>query len=700
MAKSALDELLDALGGDRPAVLFLGQNFGLSSDGRDLVLEALCQRAGVDSPWNWSRALDGRALTEDDCVWLAERFDRNVLNEGVERVFSLAWSAVFTTSVDQRISQRLETRGRVAESILSRDHFARAVRSRSRPAVHFLYGKASENQSDYRVPRNPVERMRRQAAHVIPLLNRIAETSTPLGVVVLEGYDPSEDWLHLDSLLAPLSASPGPRVLWFGRPKGAIGSPLLVQMEQEGSLISDARSLAAALAASDVVPESSGAVFQAEAGTLSLPGGSFLKVSPTLRLRTEAAAAVVDDSWVEDQDGQYGSERAEEAFRRFHGDFGGPRSTVDGIRRGFAIEREFEAKLFAITTDLLRKTGEVETFIILHGQSGSGKSIAMARLALKLRRAPVRIPVLFAWGRVPGATELDDFCEECERAGAFGTVVLCDSNEAYTRYRDLALALKSRGRRIVVVGTAYKVEDEKLRNDSRFVEAPDLLSPAETADLKALLLRFGSQDVARLEAAATGEHFLALLYRYLSASRARLAGGVSGEARFTEDLIRFRAKAVPRAVTPRTQLAHKLIAAGLVDGEMAIFEDDSEAAAQGADAAARFVDYVMAAGRLDCPVPLNLVIRAIRAESEAFELEQIGYLFGELDLFRWKSGDPEGNSFLIQPRLQLEAELICRRRMGSFEYELDCVLSLISSVRSTSIDADIEVSCKRLANTC
>ena len=51
------------------------------------------------------------------------------------------------------------------------------------------------------------------------LLNRIAETATVHGLVVIAGYRPSADWMPLDSLLAPLSGPICPKVLWFGRPE-------------------------------------------------------------------------------------------------------------------------------------------------------------------------------------------------------------------------------------------------------------------------------------------------------------------------------------------------------------------------------------------------------------------------------------------------------------------------------------------------
>jgi hypothetical protein len=691
MMRNAVQELIEVLRTERPAVLFLGQDYVRIDEGGDPVLQAFIERRtaqSVGSP-SWRDAFQEKPISEQEYEWLSERFDRSVQSERMERVFDLAWSAVFTSSVDPKIAQRLETRGRVPEPVLTKDHFARASRSRARPAVNFLFGRASDSSVDVRPPRSLLELKRRYATNTSAILNRLADTATPLGVVVVDGFDGSSDWLELDQLLAPISNVPGPRVLWFGGGGREAESMFLSQMEQDGLLIRDTRSLAQALVEHGVPAGTSQAVFHADVGTISFGEGKFLQLHSSVRLRTEAAAAVVDDTWT-DPAPLSDELSVEESFRRFHGDFGGPRAMVEGVGRGYAIVRDFEDRLALSAVSQLARTGELENFLVVHGQSGVGKSVALARLARELRIRH-KIPVLFSAGRVPAAVELDDFCEECERAGAPGTIVICDAGQFFERYRDLTVGLKSRGRRIVVVGSSYRIEEPKLIADDRFIEASEILSPAETSQLRELLLKYGGPEAAQLSVDRSGEHFLALLYRHLTVTRTRLAKGVASEARFVEGTIRLRARAVPRGAQAHSQLAQRLIEAGLTNNPTAIFDDDEIGATQGADAAAKLVDYVMAAGRLDCAVPINLVIRALRAEDDQFDSTQIAYLFGELDLFRWKAVDAEGSAFAIQPRLQLEAELICRKRMGDFERELDCLLALIGAVRPASVDEKSEV---------
>ena len=86
----------------------------------------------------------------------------------------------------------------------------------------------------------------------------------------------------------------------------------------------------------------------------------------------------------------------------------------------------------------------------------------------------------------------------------------------------------------------------------------------------------------------------------------------------------------------------------------------------------------MVAGRLNCAVPVNLLFRVL-GQTSGLHLDQITYLLADLDLFRWRE-DEEGSDFLISPRIQLEAELICRRRLTP-DQEIERLLDLISCVR-------------------
>ena len=684
----ASELLILALEERRPVVLLVGQQLNYRTGEDDAILKAMLARLNRDDEitTGWKALLTGSGMTDTDYEWLSERFDRNVFSEARQALLDVGWSAVFTSSIDPNLASRLESLARQPEQVLASDHVPKVPRSRSRPPVFYLYGKANEQTSYARAPRTPAERLKRQAIHTGNFLNRIAETVTSNGLLIIDSYDPSRDWLHLDDLLAPLSETIGLRSLWFGAPDD-ISSIFLDGIISSGSLIIDPQPLTeviGALLTSGRLDKISSPGLD-QPGVVTLAKDAVLDVPPALRLRVEASAAIVDDTWTDALEGFQPAMR-EQAFRQFHGDLGSPRTLVEGIQLGFAIEREFERMLFSGVAAGVRNISASFGEVVVHGQSGTGKSVALARLVYKLRKEQ-KMPVLFASGRLPNRIDVDAFCSAVESIGAPATIVVCDANLPGGLYRDLASALRSRGRKALVVGTSYRVDENNRRN---LIEAPSTLSNAERKQLKSLVTEFEApgHEFDKDMASAPDQYALALLYRWLSASRGRISSGISRETRATEDLIRLRSRAVPMS-KQGTAIAEAFIKAGLSNFEAPIFEENEELRAFGQDASGRLIDYVMVSGRLNCPVPLNLVIRLLSNIDAKISLDQIVHLFSDLDLFRWR-GDAEGNDLSIAPRLQFEADLICRRRLADPAKEIGYLVELILGTRPSSVDTDIE----------
>ena len=125
------------------------------------------------------------------------------------------------------------------------------------------------------------------------------------------------------------------------------------------------------------------------------------------------------------------------------------------------LSEDFESVLHERVRRALSNAGRNRKPVLIHGQSGSGKSLALARLAHTIRMEN-SYPVVYASRatRIPTVEELDDFCLRAEDAGARATLVICDANFPASRYGDLLRGFRSRGRRVVVVGSAYRVVDE------------------------------------------------------------------------------------------------------------------------------------------------------------------------------------------------------------------------------------------------
>lgn len=676
-----------ALNDERPMVLFAGQSISVDGAATDPVLASLLSRLGLSSdPSSWKSALEAK-MSDADMLWLAERFDRSVPMEGMFRVFDVGWSAVFTSSIDPRVAHRFRTRGREPEAVLSRGNYARVSRSRSRPPIYHLLGRADDDTNEARAPRSKAELTRRIASHATELLGRIGETATARGLVVIAGYEPGSDWLPLDTLLAPLSEQPGPQVLWIGE-LSRDQSDLLPDMLDAGIIQVVPGSLAQLVASLEATKaiNLTGSAAPDEPGTITTSRGA-LDLTPALRLRVEASATLVDDSWTSEIDAPDKKDSAD-AFRNFHGDRGNFRLLVEGIGRHFAIKRDFETRLWHSVDAALRDASPAEGLIIVHGQSGTGKSVSMARLVLEARQR-LKVPVLVATSRLPAFGDIEAFCNAAQEALGAATLVICDANQSPNRYRDLVAALQSRGRRFLVVGTCYRLDAKDQGKVHHYIEAPSIMTSGEENALSKLVTKFAPTAQPSVSQGQGLENALAMLYRRIPAGRSRIALQLGREAEYAERRVRERAKRTP-SLAPRSQLAEQLINAGLANATTPVFVEEDEKSAFGEDAAGRLIDYVMVAGRIGCPVPLNLLIRVLGKSGARLEPTQIIHIFDTLDLFRWKGMSPEGADLSIMPRIQLEAELLCRTRLGDKAVEVQRIVELIRGVRPTGVDRAVE----------
>ena len=686
--------LVSAIEEQRPLVLILGQDASGESQNDNSVLASALDRLGRNGRLRsgWSALLGAEAVPGEFYDWLAERFARRVHPRALEVLSELPWSAVFTSSLDPTLMDLFRGPAREPAVVLTGEEIPPAVRSKARPPLYYLFSRAGEHDPQALPPRSRSELNRRRIGHAVPLLRRVTDTATVLGLIVVEGFSSGDDCFRLDDLLGIIGNAAPNQVLWFGgRPplrngleiefdEAVESDRILVEPRRLGTLVAELRERDRL---SPYAPPD-----QEDAGTISLDNGRFLETTPEQRLRIEAVASIVDDSWTAFLP-PLGKDTEYTVFRRFHGNLQGPRLLVEGVRRGFAIQRDFEHDLWRQIASTLADHSSTDMPIVLEGQSGSGKSVALAR-AVARARDDEKLPVLYSIDRVPASHDVVEFCEAAERAGAKVTLIVCDANRDLDPYHDLLTGLRSRGRRVVVVGSRYRSDASTSDLSSNGVEATVFMSKHEEDELANLVEHYVGPSDRAME---RPEHILAFLYQLLPASRPRIGAGLSAEARSTERGLRSAGRQTEK-VRPITLLHQRMIEAGVVSGYRPLLQEcGAESPAEEGDAAELVIDYVMIAGSLNCPVPINLVIRAVTGRRPDLDVSSIGHLFRNLDLFRWrKSVDRDGEEVYVAPRLTLEAELLCKHRFGGAESEAYRLLGLIQAVRGGAHDSgEVEI---------
>jgi hypothetical protein len=510
------------------------------------------------------------------------------------------------------------------------------------------------------------------------MLKTMNEAATPLGLIVVDGYDPVRDWLKSEDLLAVLGTAPQGGVLWCGdEPEFSDDdAETFGALKGQGVIARDRRSLGQILALLRATTEEWKQSWD-EPGIISLAEGKKLITTARLRLSTQASAAIVDDGWLGFL-AQLSREAEQSAFAAFHAIPAGPLGLIEGLRRGFAIEREFEAQFQKRVLGAVSRHHEEKGAIILHGQSGVGKTIALGRLALALRESR-SAAVLFAYNRLLQAADVSDFLAEVDKLNCV-SVVIVDSSSSYQRCDDLLEAFRSRGHRVVVVGSSYRVEVQHQVQRGRFIEAPAELSDSEKDELPKLAERFGVGERSRFVAIAAQPHALARFFWELPSSRTRLSEGLGKEARATEATLRRRG-AAKRPIQAVGNLGLALIEAGYNRPSASLMADGEQLEPSADTTAGRVIDYVMASSRLYKWVPVNLLLRAVLTAgikgTTNDNVEFVRELFEGQDIFRWRFADEEGRELLVGARLQIEAELICNRRLGGPTGEAEKLIELI-----------------------
>lgn len=669
--------------GGTPVVGVWGQMAGWTMASPDPVLARALAELNRKESTSWRGLLATDPIPDEFYPWLAERFRHRAASHLTVEAARAPWFAVFTSSLDQGLANCLAGDGREPEVILRGEPAPRMLRNTRRPPFYYLFGEAGPHAENLRPPGNRQGLNSRRMQHSNAMLRRVCETATPLGLIVVDGYAPDADWLKADDLLAAISEAPIEGVLWCGpEPEfGVDDEDQFNELVSRRVIVRDTRPLGVLV--SELiellgVPEP---VRWDDPELVSLKGGQVVKTTPNLRLVTHASAELVDDSWAGLLD-PLTSDEVEAAFQSFHATATSFRSVANGVRRGFAIERSFEALLQRRIDQALDQHHNASA-VIVHGQSGVGKTVAFARLAVRAKERGYA--VLYANRRVPQASDLSDFLNIVDQHQGV-TLLIVDTMSQAKHYDDLLRALRSVGHRVVVAGSSYRSKKPgKLTN--RYIEATAGLDKGEQAQLLALARKFVPNSAIEVERERKSQYALAGFYRLLPHSRSRLSAGLGREVDSTHLSLRTRvAKARPAAPNA---IAQALIDAGYPVGASPLLPSWVEDGGESPQLKA--IELVMVSSRLFKATPLSIVLRAVSDSSGVsgtYDIDTMLDLIREQDLFRWIYSDEEQTDILVEARLQIEARLICDQRFGSAKREADAIVQLIEAATRAGPDND------------
>lgn len=677
MEDNTKDLILECLNNDSPLIFFVGQNY----INNDAVLESLQKRIKKEGI-SWSR-LHLLELTKEDQNFLRDKFSTLRLPESIQTAFQLNWSAIFTSSIDPRIRSALSTRNREPEIIIKgQDYRPKNIRSIVKTPIFYLFSNIEAIHTNETPPFNPTQYGMRKRTDASNMLHYINDSATG-GILVVEGLS-ENDWLEIADLLYTTTV----QIIWCNIKDKPINSEVYQHFLNEGRIYEEEGSVSELVSILYAENKINFSDLQETDQIITLEHNNYLELEPQHKIQIESSAYIIYDSWLKKIEDLENKESIE-LFQKFHRGTLSLRNNFLSILSGYSIEREFEKNLLP---NVLKNE-----ITLLKGEPATGKSIALVALAIKLKKIH-QLPILYANMVIPNVYDVDMFCQKAEEAGASKSIIICDLNSDENKYFDLLKNLKSKGRRVSIVGTTY---DSSIKNNGNglLIESSPCISEEEFKQLEDLLKKYypriANSKIKQTYNRINPQYFLPFLYRRLLDAQPRLDIALIRHAQMVKDIIANKIWSIER------KLDQTVFQELFKEADISVSKDnpiEEEIDPKFQDIAYKLLDYVMVFGKNRESIPIHLLIKALNDDQVLREKQidiyakyskELYYLMNELNYFIVTHN--EDLSFIkIKARSYIEAETYCKVQNISTENEINIICNIIKSINNQSYDEKIE----------
>jgi hypothetical protein len=664
-----------------PAVLLLGQNYLRLETGVDPLLNEILRKYGKPN----TVGVTYREIFESDVAkspevavaWMQQRSELISIPKWLEVVAKFPWSNLYTSAIDSVWARAFRVEWRELHYLFDEKYKPLDLRNRTRLHCTQLYGNVSRTQENERPPLDNFEFLKRKQV-AIALARRLPEIITPFGALLIEGYSGHDDWFSTEDLLPIIDSLNTGQTHLFSI-ANETHNTLISELARRGKIVVHPESLSTFLDQGETAgfiklgrppdEEEYGRRIKIRERVLTVPTEIWNRVSKS--------AHILDDT-VLIPPPQVSNERKYREFRNFLAE-SSAHPVWTGYARGFAFTRDCQRVLHERVSDSLMAKESSGKPIILHGQTGTGKTVALGAIAYALR-AEARHPVLFIERKSlrPVQSDLDTFCMWAENQGVGPTIIVWDGMVESELYHRLSQYLGSRGRRALIVGSCYKLETTSGRD---FIEAPATLTPGEIGrfgrfldDFEPKLSRFLDEHLKKQD-----DTFLSALYRLLPPTRDQIQMGVVKEIGFAEQEIQRKLQEMEVPATFGTTLGHALISAGIVPPTLALGSEKKQIGTEEVSQLEELIGLIMVPGRFGLFVPIEILLRALGKEAYI----RFSEILSGIDIFRWYE-DGSGN-VSVGPRNALEARIVAQARLGGAKTEMAFARQLIAEVRDSAI---------------
>ncbi len=674
-----------------PSFLLLGQDTLRKETGHDPLLTEISRKYGdgqqIDDYNELIKLFNNLIQNNYDekesiLAWMQQRCERFTSPSWLNYIAKFKWNGVYTSCIDSFWFKSFRNDWREFQSIYNDSYSPENPRNRLRLHSTFLFGSVNRMDDSERSPLSKIELIKRKPI-ATSLARRLKELITPLGVLIIEGYSGSSDWFDPEMLYVSTSELNQQQVHIFSASDELVENEYIKLLLEEDKLVLHKESLFSFLSYSHEngyidLNDNSNEEFK---HSIQI-GDSVYGIPASIWNQTSKSATILTDSLFLPPE-PISDEKKYSEFRKFLSE-SSIKPIWSGYNKGYSFVRNFEDDLYKVVMSSLEDKQLQNDPIILHGQTGTGKTVALGSVAYRVREEK-EYPVLFIERKSqrPSNNDLEAFCKWSEDSGAKTCLIIWDGMTEVGQYYSLLSYLVSRGRKVVIVGSSYKLgEVGHLKN---YINAPSQLEIGEQSNFLTFLNKFDPSLGLVLEnqIKTNDPNFLVCLYRLLPVTRNHIRIGLNKEVENAERQMRIQVEE-GEIEAKSTTLAYALLRSGVISKKDLAFnaDDKDEIGGEQFDQLQKLIGLIMVPGKYGIRIPLEILLRTL----DKSYLEGFNDIFNRTDIFKYYE-DMVGN-ILVGPRHPLEAKLLTQYRLGGSKYEIDFIKQLLLEVRDNDFGQD------------
>ena len=388
-----------------PSILFLGQDYLSSKTGTNLFYdkanELLCGgglSSRIDYTELWNAVNMGKPLSSGDFEKLRDILKNIPEQRWLRKILCMRWGMIMTSAIDAVMYRCVGSDFSVKPISMEQRTFKRSYVSKRTINISYLYGTI-DGEEEGLPPRDCSRKaflaIRKKVNDRIDwIYNNIL---TEYGILVIDGWNPQYDWLT--SLLENAGEMPQKSIYLFGATNEILENEDIKSLVEAEIVQTDERTFAEALdeigffedESEDIVTEinKAGRIISLRTKKEITP----IVVSMDACAKLDSHITVLyDDIWL--GQGEVGVD-PDKLYTRFQQQSDIPVWHLYGSKYGFYFNRTRDKDLEELVEKELRNGSYKRKYIMLEGNSNTGKTSSLIHLAYLMRN---RTPVIYISG--------------------------------------------------------------------------------------------------------------------------------------------------------------------------------------------------------------------------------------------------------------------------------------------------------------